>query len=665
MSEARTVLVALKESGAAVFAQSLKPDSLIPSVARAIEVNESEDENERKKRFHTPRLVSKGAHFAYTVPERRPHYKPILTSQKALDELNLKMDKELMDLVNGAKAFIDDQKGIFPYSMAYAGFQFGQFAGQLGDGRVVNIFDLPDKNGVTQTLQLKGAGLTPFSRFADGKAVIRSSIREFIVSEALHHIGIPSTRALQLTSLPETQAVRSINEPCAIYCRFAPSWIRLGNFDLCRYRQDHQSLVELSDFCIREVFKNGQDFPKSVSPEAFKHDFFPDKDEEDSSTNKSALPNIEDATKYELFFRHVVNLNAESVAYWQSYGFLNGVLNTDNTSILGLAMDFGPFSFLDKFQPQYTPNHDDVERRYSFANQPTAVWWNLTKFAQALTTLIGAGPKHIDNIVDKGIDALTDEVQEDIVGRANSVILSAGNEYKFRFTVNYARIMSERLGIDLGIPRHITDENLSKVADKASEFNKIILEPLLQLLYVSQVDYNNFFVKLQGYQGSLKIKDGEGFETIDPELLGIFFNERQVSKLRKHAAGAPDADSGETRILVESIETLQTWIHDFTALASPDSNSRYLVAKKVNPLFTPRAFIFEQVIESLAVKQKDKLDDPVSSIDVSYLQKLYNMSVNPYDSEKWDDTLRPEVVSSWTTHGDDDAKFMKQLSCSS
>ncbi|SCU98990.1 LAFA_0G21264g1_1 [Lachancea sp. 'fantastica'] len=665
MSEARTVLGALKESGAAMFAQSLKPDNMIPSVARAIEINESGDEDERRKRFHTPRMVSNSAHFAYTVPEHRPHYKPVITSQKALDHLGLKMDQELMDLLNGAKTFVDDQKGIFPYSMAYAGFQFGQFAGQLGDGRVVNIFDIPDKNGVLQTLQLKGAGLTPFSRFADGKAVLRSSIREFIVSEALHHIGIPSTRALQLTGLPETKAMRSVYEPCAIYCRYAPSWIRLGNFDLCRYRQNHQSLVQLSDFCIGEVFKNGKDFPKSVSAETFKHDFFPDQDEEDSSSNKPALQNIENATKYELFFRHVVNLNAESVAYWQSYGFLNGVLNTDNTSILGLAMDFGPFSFLDKFQPQYTPNHDDVEKRYSFANQPTAVWWNLTKFAQALTTLIGAGPKHIDNIVNNGLDEITDEVRDDIVSRANSVILSAGNEYKFRFTVNYARIMSERLGIDLEIPRHITNENLHKAADKARDFNKTILEPLLQLLYVSQVDYNNFFVKLQGYQGTFMVQEGEGFDSIDPELLSIFFNERQISKLKKHAAGAPESDSGETRILAESAETLETWIHDYTALLSPEPESRYRIAKKVNPLFTPRAFIFEQVIESITDKQKGKLDDPKASIDMSYLQKLYNMSVNPYDPTKWDDSLRPEVVSSWTTHGDDDSKFMKQLSCSS
>ncbi|SCU93155.1 LADA_0G01618g1_1 [Lachancea dasiensis] len=665
MTEARGVLGALKESGSSRFTQKLFPDVLVPTVARAIELNEIGDETERQKKFHTPRMVSQSAHFTYTVPEARPHYKPIITSSKALEDLNLKMDSELMALLNGSKVYSDEQGSIFPWSMAYAGFQFGQFAGQLGDGRVVNIFDLPDKNNRFQTLQLKGAGMTAFSRFADGKAVLRSSIREFIISEALHHIGIPSTRALQLTSLPETRAMRSTYEPCAVYCRYAPSWIRLGNFDLCRYRQDHSSLVRLSDFCVDEVFNKGENFPTEISPEAFKHDYFPDEDVKMPSGSPSELPCLDKSTKYELFFRHVVNLNAESVACWQSYGFLNGVLNTDNTSILGLAIDFGPFSFMDKFQPQFTPNHDDIELRYSFANQPTAIWWNLTKFAQAMTTLIGAGPKLIDTIVRSGLENLTEDNEREIISRANAVILSAGNEYKYRFTVNYAKIMSQRLGLDIGLTRTVTSTNIQELADKATEFNKVILEPLLQILYVTQVDYNNFFVKLQAYKGEFKSKDGTGFQMIDPELLRIFFTEAQVSKLEKHLKGTPEADSGDTRRLLEVAETLATWIDDFVALAPPVSGDRFTLAKRYNPLFTPRAYIFEQVIDSITDQQRDAINDPNAELDISFLQKLYNMSVNPYDSDKWDDSLRPEVVQDWTSHGDDDAKFMKQLTCSS
>ena len=217
MSEARTVLGALCESGTSKFAQKLFADQLVPSVSKAIEIEERGDEEECRKLFQTPRLVSQRAHFAYNIPEKRPHYKPLLTSSKALENLQLVMDADLGAILNGQRLYLDESKGIFPYSMAYAGFQFGQFAGQLGDGRVNNLFDLPDKSGVSQTLQLKGSGMTPFSRFADGKAVLRSSIREFFVSEALHHIGVPSTRALQLTLLPQTRAKRSLYEPCLLY----------------------------------------------------------------------------------------------------------------------------------------------------------------------------------------------------------------------------------------------------------------------------------------------------------------------------------------------------------------------------------------------------------------------------------------------------------------
>lgn len=664
MPEARTVLVALKESGTSRFVQKLLSDQLVPSVGKAIEIEERQDEEEHRKVFHTPRLVSQRAHFAYTVSEKRPHYKPLLTSKKALDDLQLEMSQDLVAILTGQRIYCDESEGIFPYSMAYAGFQFGQFAGQLGDGRVTNLFDLPDKHGSMQTLQLKGSGLTPFSRFADGKAVLRSSLREFIISEALHHIGVPSTRALQLTALPQTKARRAMYEPCAMYCRYAPSWIRLGNFDLCRWRQDHGSLVKLADFCINDVFEGGKEFPAHLDPESFKHDFFPDKEDE-IGTEPKEQERLESNTKYELFFRRVVNLNAESVAYWQTYGFLNGVLNTDNTSIMGLAMDFGPFSIMDKFQPQYTPNHDDVESRYSYANQPTAIWWNLTKFAQSMTTLIGAGPAHVEKIVAEGLAAVDEAMEKDIVSRANSVIASASNEYKFRFTVKYTDLMAKRLGIELNIPKVFTSANLGSIAEKVREFNNAILEPLLQVLYVTQVDYNNFFVKLQGYSGPFKTERNGGFELIEPDLLEVFFSNAQIQKLEKHLAGRPDSDSGETRQLVECAEKLNTWIDDFVSLVPSESNSRSEIAKKVNPLFTPRAYILEQVVDDLTENQKERLNDPQAEVDTSLLQKLYSMSVNPYDSGKWEDNLRPEVVQDWTTHGDDDDKFMKQLTCSS
>lgn len=224
MGEKRTIINALKNSAASHFIKKLTADTSLSSIQEAINVVQQYNATDpvRLKLFHTPRMVSQGAHFAFCLPTKKPHYKPLLLSQNALDEFNLVQDQDLEKILSGEKVYYSDS--IFPYSTVYSGFQFGSFAAQLGDGRVVNLFDLKDKcSGQWQTFQLKGAGMTPFSRFADGKAVLRSSIREFIMSEALHSIGIPSTRAMQLTLLPGTKAQRRTQEPCAVVCRFAPS----------------------------------------------------------------------------------------------------------------------------------------------------------------------------------------------------------------------------------------------------------------------------------------------------------------------------------------------------------------------------------------------------------------------------------------------------------
>ncbi|SCV01155.1 LAMI_0G09692g1_1 [Lachancea mirantina] len=664
MPEARTILNVLKERSGTLFTHRLTADQFVPDVSRAVEIYERNITEERQRVFHTPRLVSKGAHFAYCIPERREHYRPLLTSQKALVDLQLNMDDELLSLINGTKVYSDKDKNIFPYSMAYAGFQFGQFAGQLGDGRVANLFEIDDAKGRPQTLQIKGSGITPFSRFADGKAVVRSSIREFIISESLHHIGIPSTRALQLTALPGTKAQRETSELCAVYCRFAPSWIRLGNFDLCRWRGDHDGLVKLTDFCIDTVFEQGKDFPEAIDLNVYKKDYFKN---EDIGSETIELGPIEGTTKYELFFRHVVNLNAEAVACWQAYGFLNGVLNTDNTSIMGLAMDFGPFSFLDKFEPRYTPNHDDIQLRYSFANQPSAIWWNLTKFAQAMATLIGAGPKHIDKFTNQGeLDEVDLSLGEELTERANRVIAHASHEFKFRFMVRYASLMAHRIGINLNLSNDLSNKDgCEQIAVKVSEFNSSILEPLLDILHVSQVDYNNFFVKLQGYNGPFLASGESQFEGVDPGFLKVFFSEAQEKKLVDHYHGVPVNDSGETRILIEKVHDLRKWIDHYLAFASNDPDERFSLASNVNPIFTPRNYIFDQVIEDLTSKQGENLGDAEKPLDLSLLNKLYLMSVNPYNPNKWDDSLRPEVVKGWITHGEETEKFMRQCSCSS
>ena len=254
-------------------------------------------------------------------------------------------------------------QGMQPWASNYGGHQFGVWAGQLGDGRAISLGELLDAHGQHWELQLKGAGTTPYSRGADGRAVLRSSIREFLCSEAMHHLGIPTTRALCLVETGET-VVRDMfydghprAEPGAIVCRAAPSFIRFGNFELPFARNDADLLRRLADFTIRHHFKHL------------------------ASTGEQL---------YADWFGEVCERTARLIAQWMRVGFVHGVMNTDNMSILGLTIDYGPYGWIDDYDPDWTPNTTDaVRRRYRFGQQPSVAWWNLTRLASALSSLFG------------------------------------------------------------------------------------------------------------------------------------------------------------------------------------------------------------------------------------------------------------------------------------
>jgi serine/tyrosine/threonine adenylyltransferase len=253
--------------------------------------------------------------------------------------------------------------GMEPYAANYGGHQFGQWAGQLGDGRAITLGETINAKGERWELQLKGAGLTPYSRSADGRAVLRSSVREFLCSEAMHHLGVPTTRALCLVATGE-EVVRDMfydghprAEPGAIVCRVAPSFIRFGNFELPSSRGEVALLAQLVDFTIR------RDFPELPAP------------------GTGAL----DETLRAQWFAQVCERTALMIAQWMRVGFVHGVMNTDNMSILGLTIDYGPYGWIDDFDLDWTPNTTDAEgRRYRFGQQPQIAYWNLTRLANAL-----------------------------------------------------------------------------------------------------------------------------------------------------------------------------------------------------------------------------------------------------------------------------------------
>lgn len=264
----------------------------------------------------------------------------------------------------GGNALLD---GMQPYAANYGGHQFGNWAGQLGDGRAVSLGEVINAAGERWELQLKGAGLTPYSRGADGRAVLRSSVREFLCSEAMHHLGVPTTRALCLVGTGEA-VVRDMfydghaaPEPGAIVCRVAPSFIRFGNFELPTSRGDIALLRRLVEFTIR------RDFPELDG---------------------------EGEALYAAWFTQVCERTATMMAHWMRVGFVHGVMNTDNMSILGLTIDYGPYGWVDNYDPDWTPNTTDAQRRrYRYGQQPNVAWWNLSCLAGALAPLFdGVGP---------------------------------------------------------------------------------------------------------------------------------------------------------------------------------------------------------------------------------------------------------------------------------
>ncbi|GAB3095069.1 protein adenylyltransferase SelO [Lysobacter terrae] len=277
--------------------------------------------------------------------------------------------------------------GMDPYAVNYGGHQFGHWAGQLGDGRAITLGEMIDRGGDRWELQLKGSGLTPYSRTADGRAVLRSSVREFLCSEAMHHLGVPTTRALSLVGTGEA-VVRDMfydghprPEPGAIVCRVAPSFLRFGNFELPYSRSDLPLLRQLVDFCIR------RDFPELEG-------------------DGEAL--------YAAWFGEVCERTAVMIAHWMRVGFVHGVMNTDNMSILGLTIDYGPYGWIDNYDPDWTPNTTDAQgRRYRFGWQPKIAYWNLIRLAHAISPLF-EDPQRLNEGLQRFADVYTREDRDTI-----------------------------------------------------------------------------------------------------------------------------------------------------------------------------------------------------------------------------------------------------------
>ena len=309
------------------------------------------------------------------------------------------------------------------FAMCYAGHQFGHFVPRLGDGRAINIGTVTNEHNEKYHLQLKGAGPTLYSRSGDGRAVLRSSIREYLMSEAMHGLGIETTRALALIG-SEHSVYRQTWEKGAIVLRVSPSWVRFGTFEYFTHSKNFKELESLADYAIDECYPHLND----------------------------------EENKYFHFFAEVMGKTARLMAEWQAVGFNHGVMNTDNMSIAGLTIDYGPYAFLDDYDTNYICNHTDRDGRYSFGNQPRIGEWNLRAFALALEPLVTK--ERLDKLLD---------------------------HYGRLYSRHFLYLMGKKMGLD-------------KVSDDDFEFMKQMFGMLQSLT----VDYTLFFRTLSRYDGERK-----------------------------------------------------------------------------------------------------------------------------------------------------------------
>lgn len=570
------------------FTQKLPADQQYPTP----QVSHNED-----RRKLGPRLV-KNAAFTYVRPEIFEKTELVGVSKTALKDLAIDpastKDEDFKDTVAGRKIITIDGEpkddDVYPWAQCYGGYQFGSWAGQLGDGRAISLFETTNPNtGERYEVQLKGAGKTPYSRFADGRAVVRSSIREFVVSEALNALKIPTTRALSLTLTPDERVRRETLEPGAIVARFAQTWLRLGTFDLARSRGDRVLIRQLSDYVAEEVFGGWENLPSKLASTEGK-----DLTDPSRGAAKDTLEgeNEVQENRYTRLYREIVRRNAKMVAHWQAYAFTNGVLNTDNTSVYGLSIDFGPFAFLDNFDPNYTPNHDDHMLRYAYKNQPSIIWWNLIRLGESLGELIGAGSRVDETeFVEQGV---RENWSDELIKRAETIIGNVGDEYRAVFMTEYKRLMTARLGLK---------------QFKEEDFKELYSE-LLDTLEALELDFNHTFRRLSN------IKTTEiDTEEKRKEVAGRFFHSEGLSSL------AGNEDDARARIASWLEKYRQRVVEDWPESAEAEEE-RFNAMKAVNPKFIPRSWVLDELIERVEKKGEREV-----------LDRVMNMALNPFQEE--------------------------------
>jgi uncharacterized protein YdiU (UPF0061 family) len=467
-----------------------------------------------------------GTAYSFVTPKKTKNPSLIHTSNEVANIIGLSLadlkSKEFLNVFTGNNV-LDKTT---PYAMCYGGHQFGHWAGQLGDGRAINLTEVEHENK-KWTLQLKGAGETPYSRTADGLAVLRSSVREYLCSEAMFHLGVPTTRALSL-ALSGDEVLRDVlydghpeYEKGAIVCRVSPSFLRFGSYEIHTSQKDYNTLKTLVDYTISQHFS-------------------------DIKTR--------DKKGYLAFFKSVTNQTLEMIIHWQRVGFVHGVMNTDNMSILGLTIDYGPYGWLEGYDLDWTPNTTDKQnKRYRFGNQPNIGLWNLLQLANALYPLIE--------------DA---KALEDIL-----------NTYNEKFHQEYEIMMKSKLGI-----------TINDATDKA------LIKELEAVLHLSETDMTLFYRNLSNVSKHTVITNDNTF--LAP-VMDSFYKTEEIS-------GA---------ILEPWRKWFESYINRLQKEHISDSE-RKLAMNAVNPKYVLRNYMAQLAIDAADKDDYSLIDELYTMLKLPY-----------------------------------------------
>jgi uncharacterized protein YdiU (UPF0061 family) len=397
--------------------------------------------------------------------------------------------------------------GMDPFAMRYGGHQFGNWAGQLGDGRAINLGEVINKQKKRWIIQLKGAGPTPYSRQADGLAVLRSSIREFLCSEAMHHLGIPTTRALSVITTGEPVRRDMFydghpkDEPGAVVCRLAPSFLRFGNYEILTARGETTLLRKLVDYTIRT------DFPHLGEP---------------------SVP------VYIEWFREICRTTTAMIIDWMRVGFVHGVMNTDNMSVLGLTIDYGPYGWLEGYEAKWTPNTTDAQgRRYCFSNQPHVGQWNLLQLANAIYPLV------------KDVEPLQEAL----------------TTYNTLFVKGWNKMMADKIGLKSFVAE--TDDTL--------------IDELVAILQLVETDMTIFFRNLASVTADTPLQSPE---ELPAALDEAYYTPEEITKEYRHRMNS----------------WLQSYVKRLQQDKLPDELRRHKM-NRVNPKYVLRNYLGQLAID--------------------------------------------------------------------